>query len=91
MTDCASCKWWTESDYPTPDPWQYGVTVELVQARPDLKWGECTALPSTAIDAMGDEEHTFKPNSRAYTYDASEYSSGLNTRADFGCVEWENK
>ena len=83
---CRTCKWWQAShpfDTTEPDEWKRERMPEIAPGR--VQWGWCNALPDTGANEKG--EH--KVGVRAYTADGSMYSSSLNTRHDFGCVEHE--
>lgn len=84
---CGSCKWWTLT------------TSEDIWDRPHLRGEDGEKLttggyyePVPAPGAWGKCERAGqfgpKASDRFYVIDGSEYVADLNTRDDFGCVEW---
>lgn len=85
--DCATCEFW---DFPWEDL-NYSLKEHLdfqhdwdpIPNEEIIRWGVCRKIGHPA---------RYDNNSRkAFTYDGSGYNSGLNTRSDFGCVEWSQK
>jgi hypothetical protein len=78
---CASCKHWKPFfDVANFDP-EHDYTKDWCK-RHGRRWGRCAR--TCMHDGVADDQLSI-----AVTQDGSDYSAGLETRDDFGCVQWE--
>lgn len=90
MSNCGTCRWWQRDKWMDPDAYEVrhdlrssglladmADRVEAVAAAQQGRWGHCLRVT-----------HGWGGSALAYTLDASNYESSLQTRDDFGCVEW---
>lgn len=74
---CETCEYWIELDYPVKLDGIYG-NGELARGR----WGKCERAGK-----LGPSNH----DNKFYAQDASDYNASLQTRSDFGCIEYQQK
>lgn len=90
MSTCATCRWFSPSDYDGPHDPETGDELE------PGRWGTCSFILDSGgvVERYQDGQlvREVKPHSaRAYPQDASGYSAWLVVRQDFGCVEHEER
>lgn len=74
---CGDCRHWGGSlDSPGP-PWEQKVEE---CGGPQACWGRCERAGNCQPEGQ-----------RFYCQDKEDYSAWLETRSDFGCVDWEAK
>jgi hypothetical protein len=73
---CGTCRHWRTPWHQSMNTW-----AATEEGQDPARWGYCALISYNS----GDEQAT-----AAFTGDASDYASWLNTRDDFGCVLHED-